>query len=53
MKESTNMFLLIKKAKINPKQAVETLASDLHKSKFISPIDACTCTGNCETTHLQ
>ena len=37
---------IIKEAKINFKQTVETIADGLNASPFVSPLDACGCTGN-------
>ncbi len=40
-------YEVIKKASFSTKQVIETVASNVGKSKFISLLDACTCTGNC------
>ena len=42
-----DIFEVIKDARTNPIQQIETMASELHKTEHISPLDACKCTGNC------
>lgn len=42
-----NNFIIIVPAKLDIKKQVELMAKDMHKSEHISPLDACTCTGNC------
>lgn len=42
------LFEVIKAARTNPIQQIETMATDLHLSQHISPLDACKCTGNCD-----
>ena len=41
-------YEVIKSASFSAKEVIETVASDVGKSKFISLRDACTCTGNCQ-----
>ena len=45
--ENKKMFEVIKSAKCNTKEVIETISTELGKSKHISLRDACTCTGNC------
>lgn len=40
-------------AKVNLRESVETLAKDMNKSEHVSPLDACTCTGNCGSGKRQ
>ena len=40
-------FKILKKSKLNQKKEVEMSVVNIHKTKYISPRDACTCTGNC------
>ena len=51
MKKNQNMkptvFVLVKGTAVAPKKVVEVMAQDLCKSELVSPLDACTCTGNC------
>lgn len=41
-------YEVVKQASFNANEVIETKASDVGKSKFISLRDACTCTGNCQ-----
>ncbi|XCP84280.1 hypothetical protein ABXS75_14585 [Roseburia hominis] len=43
----SDIFKVIKSARTNPIQQIETMASELHRTEHISPLDACKCTGNC------
>lgn len=45
--KKNDIFEVIKDARTNPIQQIETMASELHKTEHISPLDACKCTGNC------
>ncbi len=45
--KKSKIFEVIKVARTNPVQQIETMASKLHKTEHISPLDACKCTGNC------
>ena len=47
IKNEEGLFRLIQEAKTNPKKQLESDAKDINKSEHISPLDACTCTGNC------
>lgn len=40
-------YEVVKGASFSTKEVIETVASDVGKSRFISLRDACTCTGNC------
>lgn len=56
MKESSKNcveYEVIKRASFSPKKVIETVATDVGKSQFISLRDACTCTGNCEKNMLN
>lgn len=44
-----SLFEIIKEAQNSPIQQLAVMALDLNKSEHISPLDACTCTGNCES----
>lgn len=46
-----SLLNLVKAAQTNPIQQIETKASDLFKSQHVSPLDACTCTGNCDARY--
>ena len=46
MKTKKN-FKVLKKSKLSSKREVEMSVVNIHKTKYISPLDACTCTGNC------
>lgn len=43
-------FVIETPAKVKLKEIVEIMAKDMNKSEHISPLDACTCTGNCHVT---
>ena len=45
--KKNDIFEVIKDARTNPIQQIETMASERHKTEHISPLDACKCTGNC------
>lgn len=49
MKSTRSIFVLVKGKAVTPKKVVETMAKDLSKSELVSPLDACTCTGNCNS----
>lgn len=40
-------FVIEVPATVNLKERVEMMAKDMNKSEHVSPLDACTCTGNC------
>lgn len=46
MKTKKN-FKVLKKSKLSSKREVEMSVINIHKTKYISPLDTCTCTGNC------
>lgn len=46
-------FEVIKAAAFCTEQVIETAASDVGKSQFISLRDACTCTGNCNGNYYS
>ncbi len=45
----SKMFTIIRNAKLNTVKKIEESATEVGKSLYISPRDACTCTGNCPT----
>ncbi|GEM_PF-2519683 len=46
-------YEIIKSASFTAEELVETAATDIGKSVFISLRDACTCTGNCYSNMLN
>ncbi len=41
------IYKILKESSFSVEKAIDTIASEIGKSKFISLRDACTCTGNC------
>lgn len=48
IKDEKSYFEIIKLAKINISKSISSNAINKDKINSISPLDACTCTGNCE-----
>lgn len=54
MKGGIGMAIVIEiPAKVSLKEKVEVMAKDINKSEHVSPLDACTCTGNCHTVKIN
>lgn len=44
-----NLIKLLKESQKSMKKEIQTLADHTNETNSISPLDACTCTGNCLT----